>query len=115
MRVIVLFGLLTLSLAHPVSQEMTDHIRESTDLWWPMEVEENPLSYSTEEELLGMLGAENDFDLVGARIEPETNVALPAILDQAHCGSCWAFGAVEALADRICIACNGTYQPQLSA
>nr|XP_007163269.1 hypothetical protein PHAVU_001G220100g [Phaseolus vulgaris]ESW35263.1 hypothetical protein PHAVU_001G220100g [Phaseolus vulgaris] len=25
------------------------------------------------------------------------------ILDQGHCGSCWAFGAVESLSDRFCI------------
>ncbi|KAH9624616.1 hypothetical protein KSS87_010319 [Heliosperma pusillum] len=28
------------------------------------------------------------------------------ILDQGHCGSCWAFGAVEALQDRFCIQFN---------
>ncbi|XP_016559261.1 cathepsin B-like protease 2 isoform X1 [Capsicum annuum] len=28
------------------------------------------------------------------------------ILDQGHCGSCWAFGAVESLSDRFCIHYN---------
>ncbi|ESR57903.1 Cathepsin B-like protease 2 [Citrus sinensis] len=28
---------------------------------------------------------------------------ISRILDQGHCGSCWAFGAVEALSDRFCI------------
>jgi cathepsin B len=28
------------------------------------------------------------------------------ILDQGHCGSCWAFGAVESLTDRFCIHMN---------
>ncbi|KAJ4786703.1 Cathepsin B-like cysteine protease [Rhynchospora pubera] len=28
---------------------------------------------------------------------------ISAILDQGHCGSCWAFGAVESLSDRFCI------------
>eukprot|EP00250_Pteridium_aquilinum_P011473 c20094_g1_i2 orf=196-1218(+) len=33
-------------------------------------------------------------------------VSLQSILDQGHCGSCWAFGAVEALSDRFCIHYN---------
>jgi len=37
------------------------------------------------------------------------------IRDQSTCGSCWAFGAVEAMSDRLCIASNGTVQDELSA
>jgi cathepsin B len=37
------------------------------------------------------------------------------IRDQANCGSCWAFGAAEAMTDRLCIATNGSNKAHLSA
>jgi len=37
------------------------------------------------------------------------------IRDQGRCGSCWIFGAVEALSDRICIYSNGSTLVNISA
>ncbi|XP_074287675.1 cathepsin B-like protease 2 [Silene latifolia] len=33
---------------------------------------------------------------------------ISEILDQGHCGSCWAFGAVESLSDRFCVHFNAS-------
>lgn len=41
--------------------------------------------------------------------------SIKEVRDQSTCGSCWAFGAVETLRDRICIASNQTLQTRISA
>ncbi|KAF6037087.1 CTSB [Bugula neritina] len=41
--------------------------------------------------------------------------SISTIRDQGNCGSCWAFGAVESMSDRICISSDGAMQPSISA
>src|SRR5690349_14972735 len=41
--------------------------------------------------------------------------SISLIRDQSDCGSCWAFGASEAMSDRVCISTNGAKKPILSA
>ena len=58
------------------------------------------------------LNLPENFDL---RTEYPNCESLKEVRDQANCGSCWAFGAVEAMSDRICIKSGQTLQTRVSA
>lgn len=121
---------------HPVNQEIVDEIKRSTKLWYPVEVEENIFRFHTEEALKGIMGSHIDTEKdVAAALElgltgftDESYEALPENFDstthwpqcpfdiknQGSCGSCWAFGAVEAFEDRLCIKSDGQFTADLS-
>jgi len=68
---------------------------------------------------LGKLNPHDESDVVPESFDardawPKCN-SLKQIGDQSSCGSCWAFGAVEAMADRICIHSGQTKQVYVSA
>ncbi|CAI2374114.1 unnamed protein product [Moneuplotes crassus] len=133
--------ILTLAMAYsPINKEIVEEIKRKTDLWTPVEPEDNVFRDRDEDEISSFLGTKiedekksdsSDKDM-GMKEDDDFNDhhgSLPThfdartewgdicqfrINDQGKCGSCWAFGAVEILEDRICIKSKGNFTKNLS-
>ncbi|XP_039263546.2 cathepsin B-like [Styela clava] len=70
------------------------------------------LPLQTEKTKIRATDIPDDFD---ARKQWPNCPSIREVRDQGNCGSCWAFGAVEAMSDRYCIASNGKHIVEVSA
>ncbi|VDN04561.1 unnamed protein product [Thelazia callipaeda] len=123
---------ISLEAENLVGDELIDYVNSNQKLW---KAAKNKFNFYDEHVKYGLLGVnhvklsvEDKKNLSPTRYLnmyiPETFDArqewpecqsIQNIRDQSSCGSCWAFGAVEAMSDRICIASKGKLQVTLSA
>lgn len=115
---------------HPLSDAFIDHINSKQTTWkagrnFPYNT---PLKHL--KKLLGVLPhkgvsipqVKHDAVVISklpesfdTRVEWPNCPSIREIRDQGSCGSCWAFAAVEAMTDRVCIFSNGSTQFHFSA
>lgn len=121
-QVVAVEALSSLKLNSRILQDsIVKHVNENPEAGWKAVM--NPrFSNSTVAEFRRLLGvkprSKQDLSSIPVKTYPKSTkvpkefdarTAWPQcstigrILDQGHCGSCWAFGAVESLSDRFCI------------
>ncbi|MCI4382919.1 hypothetical protein PGIGA_G00020380 [Pangasianodon gigas] len=112
---------------HPLSHEMVNYINKFNSTW-TAGLNFGNVDYSYVKQLCGTMLKGPKLPVMvqyAGDIKLPTNFdpreqwpncpTLKEIRDQGSCGSCWAFGAAEAISDRICIHSNGKVSVEISS
>ncbi|GBO22373.1 Cathepsin B, partial [Araneus ventricosus] len=114
---------------HPLSEKMIEYVNFMNTTW---KAGRNFHEGVTMKYIRGLLGVAKDNhkyrlpsirhavpgnlpDSFDSRQQWSNCPTIREIRDQGACGSCWAFGAVEAMSDRHCIHSNGKVNVEISA
>ncbi|KAK3750353.1 hypothetical protein QZH41_010270, partial [Actinostola sp. cb2023] len=126
--VLALVAIVRAQRDNPLSQETIDYINNLKTTWKAGKnfgsaytiddikvmcgALKSPKPILKERESLGAIEVPDSFD---AREQWPHCASIKEIRDQGSCGSCWAFGAVEAMTDRTCIHSQGKVTPHISS
>lgn len=129
--IVILYTAVNAELYYPLSDTFIDLINEKQNSWtagrnFPIDT---PLAHikklagALKDDRIKLLNVvKHNDDIVKSlpdNFDPRDKwpncPTLNEIRDQGSCGSCWAFGAVEAMTDRVCIQSNGTKHFHFSA
>lgn len=133
LRYIILASILAIAVANDdaLSQEFIDRINSKATTWKAGKNFGSHVSMKYIRSLMGvhddaykfrlpekptLLGLTDDLpEEFDSRENWPNCPTIKEVRDQGSCGSCWAFGAVEAMSDRVCIHSNATVHFRFSA